>query len=105
MTFTTGHWALFLGNVTLFALPMICSPQPRLFTLGLQCMAFGARPIFRTFTLDFFAVFINVVTDRTVLNLRFVIVCVMIKDANRSFKLSKRVHFQNSIILRERGAS
>ncbi len=92
MTLAAGD-GTFLGfDMTLLALLMIRHAQSGLVALRLQLMAFGTGLPFGTFAFNFFAIFINMMTNGAVFSLSFLIVSVVVKSADRTLQLSESIN-------------
>ena len=93
MTFATSNGA-FLGlDMAFLALLVIGHAQSGLTALRLQRVTLGAGLTFRTLALNFFSIFIHVVTNGAVFGLCFFIMGVVIKSADRTFQFSKSISF------------
>ena len=93
MTFAAGD-GTFLGfDMAFLALLMICHAQSGLTALRLQRVTLGTRLTFGTLALNFFSIFIHVVTNGAVFGLCFFIMGVVVKSADRTFQFSESISF------------
>lgn len=99
MAFATSNGA-FLGlDMAFLALLVIGHAQSGLTALRLQRVTLGAGLTFGTLALNFFSIFIYVVTNGAVFGLGLLIVNVMVKSADRTFQFSESISFQIGITL------